>query len=561
MASEYKNPTEVEMNEYVSIGKVQKQDQPMLAGKIVKAMDTVACLSAEKHAKMPCVTLIMDDLDALGRLSHGQVLNVKARVNRAFGSSMEVLVDVSQEDLSEGEKKDICQACFTFVARPKEGKAHLSHLDPVTMEERLQYALASERRKIRLAARKRAKVTDESAAKKLEEVKVQPVDANTKYEFMSKTSVQSIQLVLPHHANHHQTTFGGQIMAWLVPLCTISASKLCHTVPVLVAVNGIHFSDSSYVGDRLVFKAMVNKTFDDNSMEVGCVVKATDIEGKTRDINSAYLIYVDIDEHGKRKPLPTVVPTTIEEMKHQINAASRRQAEIDEKKILQSVSPALSVPWTKEMSSVLSYHNVLTFMKLYQLKDWVEVSKEGQTRLYKYTKDQLQCVKIEATFSMPAQDLFDLLNKDNSAEWDPVFSQSKTVQNIDEDDKIVYFVMATAGKSDQKPNDLLVLQSSRPASDKNDYYVIAFRSVTLKSFPAPTGYNRKENVSSGFLIQESTEDQGKSYLTHITQITDQVSSSLFSDPAGKINIYAQRVQGLQDYISKMPPTTAVNKDN
>lgn len=37
------------------------------------------------------------------------------------------------------------------------------------------------------------------------------------------TSVQSIELVLPPHANHHGNTFGGQIMAWMETVATISA--------------------------------------------------------------------------------------------------------------------------------------------------------------------------------------------------------------------------------------------------------------------------------------------------------------------------------------------------
>lgn len=43
------------------------------------------------------------------------------------------------------------------------------------------------------------------------------------------TSVQSIELVLPPHANHHGNTFGGQIMAWMETVATISARFLVWT--------------------------------------------------------------------------------------------------------------------------------------------------------------------------------------------------------------------------------------------------------------------------------------------------------------------------------------------
>lgn len=43
------------------------------------------------------------------------------------------------------------------------------------------------------------------------------------------TSVQSIELVLPPHANHHGNTFGGQIMAWMETVATISARFMALT--------------------------------------------------------------------------------------------------------------------------------------------------------------------------------------------------------------------------------------------------------------------------------------------------------------------------------------------
>lgn len=37
------------------------------------------------------------------------------------------------------------------------------------------------------------------------------------------TRVESVELVLPPHANHQGNTFGGQIMAWMENVATIAA--------------------------------------------------------------------------------------------------------------------------------------------------------------------------------------------------------------------------------------------------------------------------------------------------------------------------------------------------
>jgi acyl-CoA thioesterase 11 len=269
MSADYRNPTEVEVNKIISAD-VREGNRALLAGDLLKAMDITACLAAEKHAKMPCVTLIMDDLVVNDDLLNGQVLNVKAKLSRAFGSSMEVVVEASLEDMFKQERVQICKACFVFIAIAKVGKAKLANLDLVTVEERLEYALAYERRKLRYAARNAAKAKSTSKGSASDTCTTRSEDGTLGpgEVAMSKTVVESVELVLPSQANHHQTTFGGQIMAWLVSACTISASRLCQTRPSIVEVNGVHFLEKSSVGDRLLFKAMVNKTFDDNTLKL-----------------------------------------------------------------------------------------------------------------------------------------------------------------------------------------------------------------------------------------------------------------------------------------------------
>lgn len=48
-----------------------------------------------------------------------------------------------------------------------------------------------------------------------------------------KTRVESVELVLPPHANHQGNTFGGQIMAWMENVATIAARCLLFFLPLL----------------------------------------------------------------------------------------------------------------------------------------------------------------------------------------------------------------------------------------------------------------------------------------------------------------------------------------
>lgn len=46
-----------------------------------------------------------------------------------------------------------------------------------------------------------------------------------------RTRVESVELVLPPHANHQVSTFGGQIMAWMENVATIAARCVLNLSP------------------------------------------------------------------------------------------------------------------------------------------------------------------------------------------------------------------------------------------------------------------------------------------------------------------------------------------
>uniref|UniRef100_A0A8C6ZYM2 Acyl-CoA thioesterase 11 n=1 Tax=Nothoprocta perdicaria TaxID=30464 RepID=A0A8C6ZYM2_NOTPE len=122
------------------------------AGQLLKWMDTAACLSAERHAGCPCVTASMDDIYFEHTISVGQVVNIKAKVNRAFNSSMEVGIQVSHEELCSGRRWSTCKAFATFVAQGQgDAKVKLKPLSPQTEEEKIEHSIAAERRRMRLA--------------------------------------------------------------------------------------------------------------------------------------------------------------------------------------------------------------------------------------------------------------------------------------------------------------------------------------------------------------------------------------------------------------------------
>lgn len=62
------------------------------------------------------------------------------------------------------------------------------------------------------------------------------------------THVQSTELVLPPHANHHGNTFGGQIMAWMQTVASISARYFRTALSVRVVLSGCAFNVKDFTG-------------------------------------------------------------------------------------------------------------------------------------------------------------------------------------------------------------------------------------------------------------------------------------------------------------------------
>ena len=86
-------------------------------------MAICACLSAEKHGMLSSVTLSMDDLSFDKPAHLGNILEISARVNNAFNTSMEVgvLVESMGGVGSVSATTTHCKAYFTFVSLDHHG--------------------------------------------------------------------------------------------------------------------------------------------------------------------------------------------------------------------------------------------------------------------------------------------------------------------------------------------------------------------------------------------------------------------------------------------------------
>ncbi|NWH49081.1 ACO11 thioesterase, partial [Fregata magnificens] len=541
------NPTEVQMSQLVLPCHTNHRGE-LSTGQLLKWIDTAACLSAERHAGCPCVTASMDDIYFEHTISVGQVVNIKAKVNRAFNSSMEVGIQVSYEDLCSGKHCSICKAYATFVAQgPSGSKVKLKPLTPQTEEEKIEYSIAAERRRMRLVHKDTLK---DLLTRSPRETELETRDGNAAVP-AEKTRVESVELVLPPHANHQGNTFGGQIMAWMENVATIAASRLCHAHPTLQAIEMFHFRGPSQVGDRLVLKAIVNNAFK-NSMEVGVCAEAygQEMSISRRHINSAFMTFVVLDQGGRPRNLPMVAPEAGDGERRYREASARKKIRLDRKYVIscKQTEVPLSVPWDQSNKVYLSYNNVSALKTLVAKANWVLAREKDKVRMYTLEEDKFLSFRIEMSVCIAAGQAFSLLSDlRRRHEWDSHYASAELVQQVDDDD-MIYHVVSETLSQENKPQDFVILASRRKPCSKGDPYVVAFRSVTLPTHPASAGFTRGETLCSGFCIWPESEETSK--VAYYNQATPGYLNYVTTNVAGLSSNFCATFKACEKFLLK-----------
>lgn len=546
----------IETSKIIELSECNLETKTLLTGTLLKWMDVIACLSAEKQANVPCVTASVDDLQLMKTISLGQVLLLKAWINRSFNTSMEVEVSVKTEDTTTMEEKHICQAFFTFVTQPDEnGKKQLvKPVLPESKKEKTQFRLANERKKMRLEYRASLKRLDESfddGGFSFDE----DVFEDTESVDAATTACTCVEIVLPQHANHHQTTFGGQLMAWMESAGTISARRLCHSLPRLVAVDEVFFRAPSKVGDRIVIQSSVNNTFD-KSMEVGVRVEAYAVGGETRHIQSAYFTFIAPDGTGNLKQLPKIAASSKKHFQRMMRAEERVRLRTERRSILRSVEPLVSVPLTKHNQKILSYKNILALMELYNSPGFKLKVQTDEIRLYQCKLNDRLCIRIECEINVPSATVYKVLSDHKKRTiWDMAVTKVSIARIIREDEDCVlhYAMQNLSPRENVKGDDFVVLASTR--KDIRELHTIAYRSVTVADLPPLPEYNRAQTRCSGFVLEavNNTITTNGCKIVYLNQVTDHVYQYIKHDLEGATNTLAKRAIAIKELVRQSVP--------
>jgi acyl-CoA hydrolase len=123
----------------------------LFGGRLMQFIDLVGAVAASRHARAITVTASMDHLDFVAPVHVGDLLILKASVNRAFKTSMEVGVRAMVEDVrGEGGLRHVSSAYLTYVAVDLQGKGIVvPQVVPETGHQKRRFEDAARRREMR----------------------------------------------------------------------------------------------------------------------------------------------------------------------------------------------------------------------------------------------------------------------------------------------------------------------------------------------------------------------------------------------------------------------------
>ena len=147
------------------------------------------------------------------------------------------------------------------------------------------------------------------------------------------------QIVLPNDANPLGALLGGRLMHWIDLAAALAAHRHSRNYVVTASIDHLDFLTPVHVGDLVILRSSVNRAFH-TSMEIGVQVLVENyIAGTRSQVSSAYLTFVAVDRHGRRLPVPPVIPETEVEKRRYEDALRRREIrEAERKRKLQNRS-------------------------------------------------------------------------------------------------------------------------------------------------------------------------------------------------------------------------------
>jgi acyl-CoA hydrolase len=142
---------------------------------------------------------------------------------------------------------------------------------------------------------------------------------------MSYSRGEISTMVMPHMSNLLGDLFGGNLMAMVDQAAAIAAIRHAGGRAVTASIHRVDFRERIPVGALVTCRATVDFV-GNSSMDITVEVTSENPStGETRNTHTAHVVFVSIDEYGRPRRVPRLIPETDEEHQRYADAERYRQ--------------------------------------------------------------------------------------------------------------------------------------------------------------------------------------------------------------------------------------------
>jgi acyl-CoA hydrolase len=143
---------------------------------------------------------------------------------------------------------------------------------------------------------------------------------------MSYSVGQITTFVMPHMQNVRGDLFGGELMALVDQAAAVAAIRHAGGPAVTARIERVDFRERIPVGSLVTCAATVDFV-GSSSMDITIEVYSERVStGEKLHTHTAHVVFVAVDDDGKPKRVPRLIPETTEERKRYSQAEAHRQS-------------------------------------------------------------------------------------------------------------------------------------------------------------------------------------------------------------------------------------------
>ncbi|MHB1483054.1 MAG: acyl-CoA thioesterase [Saccharofermentanales bacterium] len=136
-----------------------------------------------------------------------------------------------------------------------------------------------------------------------------------------------VEIVMASHVNGIHRLFGGQLMSWIDVVAAVEAKRHAKSGVTLLTVDNLTFLSPVFMDETVALEARLTWT-GHTSMEIKVDTYVEKLDGSKSLVNSAYLVFVAIDNDGNPITVPAFTPRTQDEITEWESAVKRKSLRI-----------------------------------------------------------------------------------------------------------------------------------------------------------------------------------------------------------------------------------------